>query len=601
MKERVTREQVPVEQTWDLTELFANVEAWENELQAIVLDLPAITQFKGQLHNGAEELLATLEAEETIAIRLQRLSSYARLRTSEDGTNPVNQANSARVGDVVSQVNAALSFISSEILALPDGTVERYLQEEPGLAPFRKNLEELLETKPHRLSPETESVLASLGEVLGSPYTVYQRSKLTDMTFASVEDSEGVTRPVSFALFETNYEMSPDTTLRRAAYESFSNTLHAYQNTFAAAYATEVKRQTVLSRLRGYESVTHMLLAPQHVTIDMYENVLGIIFKELAPHMRRYASLKKRVLGLEQMRFCDLKASLDPAFSPTVTTEEAGEQILAAVQIMGPEYVEIIEQALANRWIDYADNVGKSTGAFCSSSYDIHSYILITWANNMRSTFTLAHELGHAGHLMLAARNQRYANYRPSLSFIEAPSTMNELLLAQHITAQSDDPRLKRWVILQLLNTYYHNFVTHLLEGEMQRRVYEAAEANKPLTAKKLSELKGQVLGEFWGDAVELDAGASLTWMRQPHYYMGLYPYTYAAGLTTSTAVAARIREEGQPAVDRWLEVLKAGGSLKPLELMKLAGVDMSTPEPIRTAVAYVGQLIDELEKLFNE
>lgn len=599
MEERLARAQVPTELTWDLSDLFSSPEAWEKELQDILEQVPSVTRYKNSLHTGATALLACLEAEEKLSERLLLVATYARLRLSEDGTNANYQADSARVGDAISQVNAAFSFIRSEILELPGGTIERYLGDEPGLAPFRKSLMDLLETKPHRLTAETEAVLASLGEVLAAPYTVYQRAKLSDMSFSPVTDSKGVTRPVSFALYETNYEMSPDTTLRRAAFQSFSQTLESYQNTFAAAYATEVKRQTVLSRARGYDSVTHMLLQPQQVTVEMYENILNIIRTELAPHMRRYATLKKKVLGLEQMKFCDLKSPLDPEFSPPVSIEEAGRTILDALQIMGPEYIDLMEKALSQRWVDYADNVGKSTGAFCSTPYGAHSYILITWAENMRSAFTLAHELGHAGHLMLAARNQRYTNFRPTMYFIEAPSTMNELLLAQHIMDKSNDLRMKRWVILQLLNTYYHNFVTHLLEGDMQRRVYAAAEANEALTAKKLRELKGQVLSEFWGDAVELDEYANLTWMRQPHYYMGLYPYTYAAGLTASTAVASMIREEGQPAVDRWLQVLKAGGTMSPLELMKLAGVDMSKPDPIRSAVAYVGSLVEELEKLF--
>jgi oligoendopeptidase F len=211
----------------------------------------------------------------------------------------------------------------------------------------------------------------------------------------------------------------------------------------------------------------------------------------------------------------------------------------------------------------------------------------------------LAHELGHAGHFAMAGRYQRLHNTRPSRYFIEAPSTMNEMLLAQSILAKTTDSRKRRSVILQLLGTYYHNFVTHLLEGELQRRVYAHAEAGKPITANVLSELKGEILSTFWGDAVEIDEGARLTWMRQPHYYMGLYPYTYAAGLTASTAVSQMIQEEGKPAAERWLEVLKAGGTKKPLELMKMAGVDMSSPEPIRKAVAYVGSLVDELEKSF--
>lgn len=218
----------------------------------------------------------------------------------------------------------------------------------------------------------------------------------------------------------------------------------------------------------------------------------------------------------------------------------------------------------------------------------------------MRSAFVLAHELGHAGHFYLAGKNQRFFNTRPSTYFIEAPSTLNELLLGKYLLNRAETNEQKRWVISQLLGTYYHNFVTHLLEGELQRRVYEWAEKGNPVTESVLTKFKGDILKEFWGDSVEIDEGAALTWMRQPHYYMGLYPYTYSAGLTVSTAVAKQIVEEGRPAVERWLEVLKSGGTLPPLQLIKKAGVDLSNPEPIREAVAFVGSLIDELEKSFE-
>ncbi|SDN70788.1 oligoendopeptidase F [Paenibacillus sp. yr247] len=599
MKQRLLRNEVPIELTWDLSELFPSNQAWETELKTLQELATHIQQYKGNLQNGASHLADCLEAQEGLLERTMRVATYARLRFTEDTSNPQNQADSIRSGDATSGIGAALSFIRSEILALPDGTIEGYIKEEPRLEPFRKSLDDLLETKPHQLSAETEAVLASLSEVLGAPYNIYQRSKLSDMSFSSVNDEQGVTHPVSFALFETDYEFSANTTLRRASYESFTMTLEKYQNTFAATYATEVKRQTVTANLRGYVSVTDMLLQPQQVTKEMYHTILDVIRMELAPHMQRLMKLKKKVLGLDRLLFCDLKAPFDPEFNPSVTTQEAGSTILEALNVMGPEYTELMEQALSQRWIDYADNVGKSTGAFCASPYGAHPFILITWAGNMRSAFTLAHELGHAGHLMLAARYQRYTNFRPSTYFIEAPSTMNELLLAEHILKQSSDPRMKRWVILQLLNTYYHNFVTHLLEGDMQSRVYALAESGEALTAKKLSSLKGNVLSEFWGDAVELEPGANLTWMRQPHYYMGLYPYTYAAGLTASTAVVQLMKEEGQPVIDRWLEVLKAGGTVRPLDLLKHAGVDMADAKPIRSAVAYVGSLVDELERLF--
>ena len=379
------------------------------------------------------------------------------------------------------------------------------------------------------------------------------------------------------------------------------DTLKLYQNTIAAVYETEVKKQVSLSRLRGYESVTHMLLKPQNVTLDMYHNQLDVIKNELRPHMRRYARLKKRVLGLDQMRFCDLQAPLDHEFQPKTSFAEARSMIIEALRVMGPEYVQVMETALTGRWVDLADNIGKSTGAFCSSPYGVHPYVLRTWTDTMRDVFTLAHELGHAGHFYFANKHQRIMNVRPSRYFIEAPSTMNEMLLAQHLLSKTNDSKMKRWVINQLMGTYYHNFVTHLLEGEYQRRVYQMAEQGAALTASVLSEQTREVLSEFWGDEAELDEGASLTWMRQPHYYMGLYPYTYSAGLVASTLVSQMIKKEGQPAVDRWLNVLKAGGTMKPLDLLKEAGVDMSTDEPIRRAVAYVGSLVDELEALYEK
>ncbi|MEH7306234.1 oligoendopeptidase F [Neobacillus drentensis] len=597
---RLTRSEVSEELTWNLVDLFPSEQVWAAELYVIEKEIAQFAKFKGTLHTGSKALLDCLSAQEQLSMRIIKAWTYADLKQSADGTDPVNQANSAKFSALRTKGIAVLSFIHSEILALKEGTVEKYLREEPDLEPFRKNLVELLETKKHKLSPETEEVLASLGELQGAPYQIYQMTKLADMEFTPIHDSEGNEQPVSFALFESKHEFSPDTDTRRKAYDSFVSTLKQYRNTMAATYATEVKKQVTISRLRKYESVEQMLLEPHQVTLEMYNNQIDIIYKELAPHMRRFAQLKKKVLGLDEMLFCDLKAPLDPDFNPTITIKEASEVILESLKVLGPEYVGIIERGFKERWIDLADNVGKSTGAFCSSPYGAHPYILITWQDNMRGCFTLAHEFGHAGHFYLSNKNQRIMNVRPSMYFIEAPSTMNEMLLGHHLLAGTEDKQMRRWVVLQLLGTYYHNFVTHLLEAEYQRRVYGLAEEGIALTAKTLSEVTGAVLSEFWGETVEIDEGASLTWMRQPHYYMGLYPYTYSAGLTASTAIAQLILEEGQPAVERWLDVLRAGGTMKPLELLKHAGIDMSRPDPIRKAVEYVGSLIEELEQSYQ-
>ncbi len=600
VEKRCERSEIPVAQTWNLDALFGSDQAWELALTTIASEIEEAVTYKGTIHTGSQALLDCLLWQEQLTLKLVKAGTYAALRIATDGTDPDNQANSAKFASLATKVYAALSFIESEILALSEGIVEQYIQENLELEPFRKELTDLLETKKHRLSPETEEVLAALGEVHAAPYKIYGMSKLADMQFAAIEDEKGNEWPVSFALFEDRYEFSPDTVVRRKAYDSFVNTLEQYKNTFAATYSTEVTKQVTLARLRNYESVTHMLLEPQEVTLDMYNNQHDTILKELAPHMRRFARLKKKVLGLDKLLFCDLKAPLDPEFNPKTTYEEASEVILCALKVMGPEYSEIMKKGLKERWVDLADNVGKSTGAFCSSPYGAHPFILVTWQDTMRGAFILAHELGHAGHFYLANKNQRVFNTRPSTYFIEAPSTMNELLLGQHLLARTDDKQMRRWVVLQLLGTYYHNFVTHLLEAEFQRRVYQLAENGKALTANMLSEVKKAVLTEFWGDAVELDEGASLTWMRQPHYYMGLYPYTYSAGLTASTAIVQMIQAEGKPVVDRWLDVLRAGGTKKPQELLSHAGVDMTKPDAISKAVSYVGSLIDELERSYD-
>lgn len=600
VEKRLTRSEVPEELTWNLSDLFPSVEAWEAEIVEIEKAIAEFEQFKGTLHTSSKALLACLCAQEELSMKITKAWTYASLKQSADGSDPENQANMAKFSALRTKGLAGLSFINSEILAFEEGTIEQYLQEEPKLAAYKKNLMELLETKKHKLLPETEEALAALGELQGAPFQIYQMTKLADMQFAPIQDADGNELPVSFALFESRYEFSPDTDVRRKAYQSFVSTLKHYKNTMAATYATEVNKQVTLARLRKYDSVIHMLLERQHVTPEMYNNQIDIIYKDLAPHMRKFAQLKKRILGLDQMLFCDLKAPLDPDFNPETTYEEAGQIILDSLKVMGPEYTSIIERGFNERWVDLADNVGKSTGAFCSSPYGSHPFILITWQNNMRGCFTLAHEFGHAGHFFLANKNQRIMNVRPSMYFIEAPSTMNEMLLSQHLLSTTNDKQMRRWVILQLLGTYYHNFVTHLHEAEYQRRIYALAESGISLTAKTLTEVTGEVLSEFWGDTVEIDEGASLTWMRQPHYYMGLYPYTYSAGLTASTTIAQLIQEEGQPAVDRWLEVLRAGGTLKPIELLKHAGIDMSKPDPIKKAVEYVGSLIEELERSYQ-
>ena len=600
MHTRLSRAEVPVEATWNLDDLFVNDPAWNLEYQAVDEARLALSVYQGQLSADAATLLSCLNAVESVQARLMRVSTFAFLRNAQDATHPQHQAAMARVSALHARVDASTCFVDSEVLAFPDGLVEQFMASEPGLVDFTVHLNDLLALRPHRLGADTERVLASLGEVLDAPYMIYNRSKASDMQFGPFTDDAGTVYANSVNGFESNFETHSDSSVRRGAWASFSAGLKAYNQTYAATFATEVSKNVVMARLRHYPSTEDFLLQPHKIPRTVYNNILDIIQAELAPHMQRYARLRRRVLGLDKLLYCDIKAPLDPDFNPIIGYEDGCELILESLAVMGPQYCDFARQAMGQRWVDRADNIGKSSGAFCASPHGVHPYILITWSNTMRNVFTLAHELGHGGHFSLAMQHQRFVNLRPAMPFVEAPSIMNEMLLAQHILGKSQEIRMRRSVIMQVLGTYHHNFVTHLLEAELQRQVYALAESGSSITAAVLNERKGQILEKFWGDTVEIDEGARMTWMRQPHYYMGLYPYTYSVGLVASTAMSLLVQKEGQPAVQRWLEVLKSGGTREPLALMQLAGIDMSSPQPIHDAVAHVGRLIDELERSFD-
>jgi oligoendopeptidase F len=600
MQNRLARADVPVELTWNLDDLFASSAHWEAELEALDAARAAAQPYQGRLGESAATLRDCLDTVEMLQQRLMRAGTFAHLRNAQDGTNAEYQAALARVDALEARLEASLAFVDSEILQLPDGTVERFLAQDKDLAVHRVHLQDLLELKPHRLSADAERVLASLGEVLEAPWMIYHRSKASDLQFPSFTDAQGTARANSVNLYEWTYEAHPDVSVRRGAWQSFGAGLKAYQHTWAATLATEINKNVVLARLRNYPSTEEYLLQEHKVPLAFYTNILQTIQAEVAPHMRRYARLRQRVLGLDKLLYCDIKAPLDADYEPKINYDEACKLILDSLACMGPEYVQFVRTVLEQRWVDRADNIGKSSGAFCATPYGVHPYILMTWADSMRNVFVLAHELGHGAHFSLTMKHQRYVNTRPAMPFVESPSIMHEMLLARHILAQSSDARMRRSVIMQVLGTYHHNFVTHLLEAELQHRVYAQAEAGQAVTAQLLNQCKGEILAGFWGDAVEFDDGARMTWMRQPHYYLGLYPYTYSVGLVAATAMAGRVADEGAPAVQRWLQVLKAGGTLKPMELLQLAGIDLSSPAPIRDAVAYVGSLVDELERAFS-
>lgn len=592
------RDEVKVEDTWNLADLFETEEDFTNSLEEIEQNVQEFAKkYKGKVNNPSI-IVEALTDYSAIYEKVVPAGTYASLSLSTDQTNTTAQMRANTYSSLLAKISSELSFLTSELVELPD----EIILEASKLAPaFQLYLDKILKKKKYQLHPQVEKTLAAYSASFNAPYKLYNTTKMQDISFIDFE-VDGKSYPLSYVSFENDWEAESDSAIRRAAFQSFSAKLQEYQHTTAITYDMHVQMEKTTADIRGYDSVFDYLLFDQEVDRTLYNRQIDLIMNELAPHMRKYAKLLQQVHGLEKMTFADLKVSLDPTYEPTISIEESKKYIDGALAIMGEEYLEMVDCAYKERWIDFAQNNGKSTGAFCASPYGNHPYILISWSSRMNEVFVLAHELGHAGHFYHANKEQTIFNARPSLYFIEAPSTMNEMLVANHLLANSDDPKFKRWVISSIIaRTYYHNFVTHLLEAAYQRKVYERVDQGLNINAQILNEYKRSVLEEFWGDAVEISEGAELTWMRQPHYYMGLYPYTYSAGLTISTQVAKRILNEGQVAVDEWTNVLKAGGTKSPVELAKMAGVDITTEEPLRDTIAYIGSLIDELINLTEE
>ena len=533
------REEVPVKETWDLKDLFTSDQAFYQTLEQVVQMSLDFNHTYYQKLNNIETIEKALDEYERILIEIDRLYNYPELRLSVDTSNEEAQKVNAKLNTTSGKLAGLLSFVDSEILELPDEIISE-LRSQTKYPHFIKQLQD---RKPYQLSADVEKVLATLTPTLRSPFELYGTTKSLDINFESF-DYEGVTYPLDYATFENEYEDHPSPEFRRKSFRAFSDALRQYQHTTAATYNMQVQQEKIEADLRGYDSVIDYLLQDQEVTKDMFDRQIDVIMSDLAPVMQKYAKIIQRVHNLDKMRFEDLKISIDPNFEPEISIEESKKYIYGALKVLGDDYVKMLESAYDYRWIDFAQNKGKDTGAYCASPYITHSYVFISWTGKMAETFVLAHELGHAGHFTLAQNHQNLLESEASMYFVEAPSTMNEMLMANYLFNSSNNPRFKRWVIGSILSrTYYHNMVTHLLEAAYQREVYSRVDNGESLTAPLLNEIMLNTYKAFFGDTVEMTDGVELTWMRQPHYYMGLYSYTYSAGLTIGDSCITMYQE----------------------------------------------------------
>jgi len=589
------RSEVDVSLTWDLSPLFKTDEDCIKAMQKTLQEAKSFREkYNGKIKTK-EDVISCMKDYRGLVEELDIIGNYVFLGIETDYTDAKKLDLMNKGSAFQGEVSGVLSFFDSELSLLSDDILKDVISSSKEDATYIK---ELLKNKPHKLDPKVEEALAYLSPVLSNTHSIYSAAINSDLSYPPFKIGNKE-MPLSFTGFEGELEYEVDTAKRRVAFEAFYKGLKQYENTLATNYESQMTQQKIMANMRGYKDVFEYLLAGQNVTSDMYNRQLDIIFNKLAPHMRRYATLIKKIYGLDKMTFADLKLPIDPTYKEEITLETAKKDILGAISLMGEEYCDFVKKTLDSRRVDYVQNKGKASGAFCSSPYHKGAFILMSWAGVMADVYTLAHELGHAGHFWLAGQNNNVIDADSvSTYFVESPSTMHELLLSNYLIKNAKDDRTKRMALALLVsNTYYHNFVTHMLEGYFQRKLYRLVQKGESV-APVLTQLKLETLREFWGDAVEVPDYAGLTWMRQSHYYMGLYSYTYSAGLTISTAASLKITKGEKGAVDQWKEALKAGGTLTPLEFAKKAGLDLTTDAPFIQTVEHIGSLIDDIIKL---
>ena len=588
--EQKHRSEFPENELWDLTALYQDQEDFLRAIEKAREDIKKfVRDYQGNLSTFEDFERAFAELEQ-IYIQISHIGNYGFMpQTTDFGDESFAQIAQAAM-EFETEANVALSFFDDALVGADESVLERLGQESHLTSAIRQAKIK----KAHYLGADVEKALTNLGEVFYSPQDIYTKMRAGDFAMADFE-VDGKVYKNSFVTYENFYQNHENAEIREKAFRSFSEGLRQHQKTAAAAYLAQVKSEKLLADMKGYDSVFDYLLAEQEVDRSMFDRQIDLIMSEFAPVAQKYLKHVAKVNGLEKMTFADWKLDLDSELNPEVSIDDAYDLVMKSVEPLGQEYCQEVARYKEERWVDFAANAGKDSGGYAADPYRVHPYVLMSWTGRMSDVYTLIHEIGHSGQFIFSDNHQSYFNAHMSTYYVEAPSTFNELLLSDYLERQFDNPRQKRFALAhRLTDTYFHNFITHLLEAAFQREVYTLIEEGGTFGASKLNAIMKEVLTDFWGDAVEIDDDAALTWMRQAHYYMGLYSYTYSAGLVISTAGYLHLKNDENGARD-WLELLKSGGSKTPLESAMIIGADISTDKPLRDTIQFLSDTVNQI------
>ena len=582
--------------TWALTDLFPTDDAWRAELSRVRGLLPALAAYQGRLGESAATLLAFLRLGDDLSRALDALGNYARRKNDEDTRVPAYQEMSAQYMNLAVEVNRTSAFETPEILAIPDETLDAFYAAEPGLEHYRLALTRIRRERPHILSAECEALLAAAGQMSQAPDDIFSFLNDADLTFPDAADSAGKTHPVTHATFIPLLH-DPDRVLRKSAFQSLYSVYGQFRNTFAAVLSAQMKQLQFFADARHYDSALEAALSGNEVPTGIYRSLIDAVRQGL-PAMHRYVSLRKRLLGVDELHFYDLYTPIVADQDISVDYEQAKQTALAALAPMGEDYLALLREGFSSRWIDVYPGPGKRSGAYSAGPYGAHPYVLLNYTDKLDDMFTLVHEMGHALHSYLSNANQSvtYANY--TIFVAEVASTCNESLLMQHLLRTTDDKRRRAYLINYFLEQFRATLYRQTMFAEFELWCSEQTQKGEALTAEALSNKYLALNRDYYGPDIVLDDEIALEWARIPHFYYDFYVYQYATGFSAAIALSQRILREGKPAVDDYLGFLKGGCSADPITLLRGAGVDMAAPAPTTDALRLFDELVSELEEL---
>ena len=592
------REDIPLKDRWATEDLYASDELWEQELERMVQMSKVMAGYEGKLGRDAATLFDYMQKLEEIQVLSAQLSNYAQRKGDEDTRVAAYQAMVSKFSSAFVALNASTSFEIPEILAIPDDTLEQFYAQEPGLERFRRFIGDQRRLKEHTLSPAEEKLLAAAGNVTRLPSDAFGMLENADMKFPAAVDAEGREHNLTGGTF-VPLQMSPDRELRKDAYEKLYTRLGEFKNTSAALLYGQVKQLKFYADARHYESSLEASLSRTNVPTAVYHNLIEAVHQNM-DKMHRYVRLRKKMLGLDDLHFYDVYTNLVKGVDKYISIEEAKETVLDAMAPLGEEYQALLKHAFENRWIDVYENPGKRGGAY-SSGARVHPFVLLNHSGTLKSQFTLAHEMGHALHSYFSNRTQKPLDSHYVIFVAEVASTCNEALLMEYLLNKTTDKRERAFLINHFLEQFKGTLYRQTMFAEFELKMGELVQAGVPLTAAKLCEEYKKLNELYFGPDMVCDDHIAMEWARIPHFYYNYYVFQYATGYSAAIALSQKILKEGAPAVEKYLKFLSGGRSKPPVDLLKGAGVDMSSPEPVNEALALFGRLLDEMEQLVEE